>query len=153
MTDGSIIYDSEGREIKVFNVRDVHGIKMLKRGGVDCALLTARTSQAVKKRAEELEIGLCYQGAIKKLTAYEDILKKTGLAPGETAFIGDDLVDLPVIRRAGFSAAVQDAVREVREAADYVTLNPGGKGAVREVAEIILKIKGKWHEVTERYLK
>lgn len=153
MTDGSIIYDSVGREIKVFNVRDGHGIKMLKRGGVVCALITSRTSQVVKRRAEELDIGLVYQGALKKLRAYEDILKKTGFLPQETAFVGDDLVDLPVLRRVGFSVAVADGVDEVKGAADYVTRNPGGKGAIREVVEIILKVKGKWPAVTERYME
>ena len=151
MTDGSIIYNDEGVELKVFNVKDGHGIKLLKRGGVDCAVITSRVSEAVKKRAGELGIAIVYQGALKKISAYEDILKKTGLRSDETAFVGDDLVDLPVLRRVGFSVAVQDAVKDEKKIADYVTGSPGGKGAVREVVEIILKIKGKWQDILESY--
>lgn len=152
MTDGGIIYNADGVETKVFNVRDGHGIKLLKRGGVECAVITSRQSRALEYRTRELGIEIVHQGALDKITAYEDILKKTGLKPEETAFVGDDLVDLPVLRMAGFSAAVNDAVEEVKDEVDYVTVCPGGRGAVREVVEIILKIKGKWREVIGRYL-
>jgi 3-deoxy-D-manno-octulosonate 8-phosphate phosphatase (KDO 8-P phosphatase) len=153
LTDGSIIYNDEGLESKHFNVRDGHGLKLLSRGGVDCALITARKSEVLSHRARDLGIELVYQGARDKLKAYEDILKKMNLAPQETAYVGDDVVDLPVLTRAGFSVAVCDAVKEVKERVDYVTERPGGRGAVREVVEIILKAKGMWDELMKRYLK
>lgn len=152
MTDGSIVYNDRGEESKSFNVRDGHGLKLLQRGGVDCALLTARTSDVVSHRARNLGIKLVYQGALDKSKAYEDILKKTGLTPNQTAYVGDDVVDLPVLKRAGFSVAVSDAVTEVRERVDYVTEARGGRGAVREVVEIILKARGTWDELMSRYL-
>lgn len=152
MTDGSIVYNDRGEESKSFNVRDGHGMKLLQRGGVDCALITARTSEVVLHRARNLGIELVYQGAFDKLKAYEDILKKTGLAPNQTAYVGDDVIDLPILKRAGFSVAVSDAVTEVKERVDYVTEAQGGRGAVREVVEIILKARGTWDELMSRYL-
>jgi 3-deoxy-D-manno-octulosonate 8-phosphate phosphatase (KDO 8-P phosphatase) len=152
LTDGSIIYNDRGEETKHFHVRDGHGIKMLKRAGIDCALITARSSDVVSHRAKDLGIELVYQGALDKVKAYEDILKKTRLAPHETAYVGDDVVDLAVLKRAGFSVAVSDAVEEVKKRVDYVTEMPGGGGAVREVVDLILKVKGLWDEVMARYL-
>jgi 3-deoxy-D-manno-octulosonate 8-phosphate phosphatase (KDO 8-P phosphatase) len=153
MTDGSIIYNDVGQESKNFNVRDGHGLKLLTRSGVDCALITARKSEALVHRARDLAIELVYQGAIDKLKAYEDILKKMDLTPEETAYVGDDVVDLPLLTRVGFSVAVCDAVEEVKERVDYVTETAGGRGAVREVVEIILKAKGIWDELMNRYLR
>lgn len=147
MTDGSIIYTDEGVEIKVFNVRDGHGIKMLRRAGIDTAIITARSSKVVTHRAANLGIALVMQGAIDKAAAFDELLAKTGLHSAQTAYVGDDVIDLPVIRRVGFSVAVADAVAEVKEAAHYVTTLPGGRGAVRETAELILKAQGKWDEV------
>ena len=151
MTDGSIVYNDRGEESKSFNVRDGHGMKLLQRGGVDCALITARTSDVVLHRARNLGIELVYQGAFDKLKAYEDILKKTGLATNQTAYVGDDVIDLPILKRVGFSVAVSDAVTEVKERVDYVTEAQGGRGAVREVVEIILKARGTWDELMSRY--
>jgi 3-deoxy-D-manno-octulosonate 8-phosphate phosphatase (KDO 8-P phosphatase) len=145
--------NDEGQESKHFNVRDGHGLKLLRRGGVDCALVTARKSEVLLHRARDLGIELVYQRARDKLNAYEDILKKKNLAPQETAYVGDDVVDLPVLARVGFSVAVCDAVEEVKERVDYVTERPGGHGAVREVVEIILKAKGMWDELMKLYLK
>lgn len=151
MTDGSIIYTDEGVEIKAFNVRDGHGIKMLKRAGIDTAIITARSSKVVAHRAANLGIELVIQGAIDKAAAFDDLLAKTKLHPNQTAYAGDDVIDLPVMRRAGFSVAVADAVKEVRLSAHYVTTAPGGRGAVREMAELILKAQGKWEEAMRRY--
>lgn len=152
LTDGSIIIDDSGLETKAFNVRDGHGIKLLERGGVRTAIVTGRTSTVVEHRARDLKIELVYQGSRDKLKAYEDILTRSSLTPVETAYVGDDLVDLPVLKRVGFSVAVADASVEVKERADYVTERPGGRGAVREVVELILKTQGKWEGLIERYL-
>jgi len=151
LTDGAITYSDDGREYKSFNVRDGHGIKLLMRAGIDVAVITARNSTIVERRCKELGIEHLYQGALTKLIVYEELLGKLGLDPSETAYVGDDLIDQPVLKRAGFSAAPCDAVEEVRSVVDCVTKAPGGGGAVREVIEIILKIQDKWEEVTERY--
>lgn len=153
MTDGGIVYSDKGVESKVFNVKDGHGIKLLKRGGVDCALVTARSSKMLELRAADLGIELLYQDARDKLAAYEDILRRTGLTHNETAYVGDDLIDLPVLSRVGFSAAVSDAVEEVKERVDYVTECLGGRGAVREVSRMILRAKGLWDELMTSYLR
>jgi len=151
LTSGSITYSDDGREYKSFNVRDGHGIKLLMRAGIEVAVITARSSAIVERRCRELGIERLYQGALTKLTVYEELLLELGLEPIETAYVGDDLIDLPVLVRAGFSAAPCDAAGEVRSVVDCVTKAAGGAGAVREVVEIILKIQGKWEEVTERY--
>ena len=153
LTDGRIIYDDDGKETKSFDVKDGHGIKLLMRAGINAAIITARESKVVVHRAKNLGIELVYQGRKDKLEAFEEILEKTGLKPSETAYVGDDIIDLPVIRRAGFSAAVSDAVDEVKKRVDYVAGRPGGRGAAREVAEVILKTQGKWEEILKGYLR
>ena len=135
MTDGSIVYDDEGRETKSFNVRDGHGIKLFMRAGLRVALITARSSLAVSKRAAELGITPVYQGARDKLSAYSQILKELSLEAPETAYMGDDIIDLPVLKRAGFSVAPSDASVEVIERVDYITEKNGGCGAVREAVK------------------
>jgi 3-deoxy-D-manno-octulosonate 8-phosphate phosphatase (KDO 8-P phosphatase) len=151
MTDGGIIMDSEGRELKKFNVRDGHGIKILQRYGIKVAILTGRKSKVVEYRAKDLEIKDVYQGAFNKKEVFAKILKKHKLTARETAFMGDDIVDIPVLKRVGFSAAVADAMDVVKKPVDYITQNRGGKGAVREVCEMILKAQGKWQEVATKY--
>ncbi len=151
LTDGSIIYDDGGRELKVFNVRDGHGIKLLKRSGIECAIMTSRRSAVVDKRAEELGIEMVIQGAKDKLVAYSEFKEATGYTDEEIAYMGDDLVDMPVMRRAGLAISVCDGVKELKEIAHYITENRGGRGAVREVAELILKTRGLWDEVMKRY--
>ncbi len=153
MTDGSIVFDSDGRETKSFNVKDGHGIKLFMRAGLKVALITARSSKVVSKRADELGISIVRQGAKDKLSAFTEILKELSLTPAETAYIGDDIIDLPVLTRVGFSVAVADAVAEVVKRVDYVTESKGGRGAVREAVEVILKAQSKWEEVLEPYLK
>ena len=151
MTDGGIIYDGNGLETKVFNVKDGHGIKMLQRAGIQVGIITGRTSAVVDVRARELGIDLLYQGALRKLECYEDVKRRTGLADHQIAYVGDDVIDVPVMRRVGFAAAPCDALDEAKQVADYVTAQAGGRGAVREVCDLLLKGVGAWAEVTERY--
>jgi len=151
MTDGKIIIDDVGNETKNFHVRDGHGIKLLMRGGVDVVLLTGRRSGVVRRRAEDLGVRGVYQGAKDKAQVMGEILAERGVPGEHVAYVGDDIVDIPAFRMAGFSAAVADAPDYVKEQADYVTENAGGHGAVREVCEMILKARGEWGAVTARY--
>jgi 3-deoxy-D-manno-octulosonate 8-phosphate phosphatase (KDO 8-P phosphatase) len=151
MTDGRIIMDYEGRESKNFNVKDGHGMKILMRCGIDVILVTGRRSAVVEHRARDLGIGEIYQGVHNKLEIAEAILRNRSMNYNHMAFVGDDIVDIPVLKRAGFSVAVADAVEDVKKCVDYVTINKGGRGAVREVCELILKAKGEWADVAKRY--
>ena len=151
MTDGRIIFDSNGIESKFFNVKDGHGIKMLQRGGIEVAIISGRGSQVVTNRAAELGISIVHQKSLDKLAPYNSILAETGLIDEEVAFIGDDLIDIPVLKRVGFAAAPCDAVSEVLPLVHYVTSKSGGWGAVREVSDMLLKAQGKWAELTDRY--
>lgn len=151
LTDGRIIYDNHGIESKVFHVRDGHGLKMLQRSGIQVGIITGRQSHVVAHRAAELGIELVYQGAINKLVPYEEILRITGLDDAQVAYVGDDLIDLPVLRRVGCSFTVADAVAEVKPCVDYVTTLPGGCGAVREICDLLLRRSGRWEQATERY--
>ena len=151
MTDGRIVFDANGVETKFFNVKDGHGIKMVQRGGVEVAIISGRESRVVTNRAAELGIARVHQRCLDKLTPYRAILAETGLHDHEVAFIGDDIIDLPVLRRVGFAAAPADAVPETLGNVHYVTRTRGGWGAVREVCDLILRGKGVWEEVTARY--
>ena len=151
LTDGRIIVDDRGSETKVFHVRDGHGLVMLMRYGIDVILLSGRRSAAVEHRARDLGIAEVHQGIHQKVEVLESILSGRGFDPTDVAYIGDDVVDIPVLRRVGLAVAVADAVGEVRSLADYVTVSPGGQGAVREVCEQILKAQGKWAEAAARY--
>lgn len=151
MTDGRIIFDSNGIESKFFNVKDGHGIKMLQRGGIEVGIISGRESQVVTNRATELGINIVHQKSLDKLAPYTGILAKTGLVDEEVAFIGDDLIDIPVLKRVGFAAAPCDADAEVLPFVHYVTSKSGGWGAVREVSDMLLKAQGKWAELTDRY--
>jgi len=152
LTDGGIWYDNQGVELKAFHIRDGLGIKLWQRAGFKFGLLTARTSHIVKLRALELGIDLVRQGFENKLPAAQDILRELQLEPDQVCYIGDDLTDLPVIRHVGLGVAVADAVSEVRSAATYITKSPGGRGAVRELVELVLKGKNRWDDVVQRYL-
>jgi 3-deoxy-D-manno-octulosonate 8-phosphate phosphatase (KDO 8-P phosphatase) len=151
MTDGNIIMDSDGREMKNFNVRDGHGLVMIQRHGIRVAILTGRTSTVVEHRARDLKITEVYQGALNKKEIFVQILEKNSLVPEEIAYLGDDIVDIPVMRMVGFSAAVADALELVKKCADYVTVHRGGQGAVREICEMLLMVQGYWTEVAVRY--
>jgi len=152
LTDGRIVYDADGKEIKAFHVRDGHGIKMGQRAGVEVGIITGRRSAVVEIRARELGIRLVRQEARDKVAAWRDILREKGLAPEQTAYVGDDIVDIPVMREVGFAAAVADAEAHVVEAADYVAGQPGGRGAVREIIEFLLHARGAWDTATAEYL-
>jgi len=153
MTDGRIIFDSNGVESKFFNVKDGHGIKMLQRAGIEVAIISGRQSTVVTNRAAELGIERVFQKAAAKLAPYKQILADTGLANEEVAFMGDDLIDIPVLRRVGFAVAPADAVAEVIPFTHLVTKNSGGWGAVREVCDLLLKTQGRWEELTARYFE
>jgi 3-deoxy-D-manno-octulosonate 8-phosphate phosphatase (KDO 8-P phosphatase) len=153
MTDGRIIIDDRGRESKFFDVRDGHGIKLLTTSGIEVALVTGRKSDVVKIRARELGIRHLYQGAVKKADVCKKILEDLSLCPDEAAFVGDDLIDIPAMKIVGLSVAVADSIKEVADIAHVVTEKGGGRGAVREVCEFILKAKGLWDVVTDKYMK
>jgi 3-deoxy-D-manno-octulosonate 8-phosphate phosphatase (KDO 8-P phosphatase) len=151
LTDGTIVVDANGRESKFFNVLDGHGIRMWKRAGLKAAFLSGRESAPTKQQAKELAVDFCLEGCKDKLACLQKLMRQSGLSAGEIAYVGDDLPDLPVIRYAGFGAAVANAVEEVKKAADYVTARKGGKGAVREVIEYILKKMNRWQGLLKKY--
>ena len=152
MTDGRIIWDANGTEIKFFNVKDGHGIKLVQRAGIQVGIITGRVSPVVDLRAKELGIEILYQGSLRKQESYDDIKQRTGLADHQIAYMGDDVIDVPVMRRVGFSAAPADALPEVLKVADYVASARGGWGAVRELCDLLLKGRGMWQElVVDRY--
>mgnify|MGYP001576609131 CR=1 FL=1 len=151
LTDGGIIFDNEGIEIKKFHIHDGLGIKLWQRAGFRFGILTARSSHVVKLRASELGVDLVRQGYDEKLPAALQVLTELRLERRQVCFIGDDLPDLPVMRHVGWSVAVADAAEEVRAAAAYVTQRPGGRGAVRETVEFLLKAKGLWEDLIRRF--
>lgn len=151
LSDGTIYIDSEGREMKAFHVMDGSGISYLARAGIKTAIISGRICKSVVYRARELGIEDVYQGIKNKLDAYEEILCKYSLRDKEICYIGDDLIDIPILKRVGFPVAVANASPIVKQQALYVTRAKGGQGAVREVVEKILKLQGKWHIILERY--
>jgi 3-deoxy-D-manno-octulosonate 8-phosphate phosphatase (KDO 8-P phosphatase) len=151
LTDSSIIINPDGSESKIFNSLDGHGIRMWQRAGLKIAFISGRESDPTARRAQQLGVEHCIQDCHNKQPALEGLAEKLNLKPQEIAFIGDDLTDLPPIRYAGFGVAVANAVDEVKQHADYVTTRSGGRGAVREVIEYILKNTGKWQQLMERY--
>ncbi len=151
LTDGRIIYDAQGNELKAFDVKDGHGLKMVQRAGIQVGIITGRSSEVVRRRAAELGIEIVYQGALQKLVPYREILAQHDLTDEQVAYIGDDIVDLPILQRVGFSATVADAVPDVLPLVDYVATRSGGRGAVREVCDLLLRATGSWDELTARY--
>lgn len=152
LTDGTIWLGPNGTEFKPFNVLDGTGIKYLHRAGLKTAIITGRHSPVVEARAAELGIKDVFQGVKVKMRAFEVLLRRSGISPQEACYIGDDLPDLPVMRAAGFSATVPGARPEILQEADYVAETAGGKGAARELAELILKVQDKWEkEIMARY--
>jgi len=151
LTDGRITYGGDGREVKSFEVKDGQGVKFLQEGGIDVGILSSRRSRAVSRRARELGIRLVRQGVREKKAELTAIERRKRLAAEEIAFLGDDWGDLPVFRRVGLAVAVADSIPELKQAAHYITDAPGGRGAVREAAEAILKAQGKWAQITGKY--
>lgn len=148
MTDGSIILDNEGNELKRFHVRDGHGIKMLGRAGIQTALITGRISKVVDVRAKELGISDVYQRVYKKSEVYDKLCEKYGCSDENIAFMGDDVVDRELLKKAGLTAVPSDAEDDVKEYADLVMSRSGGRGAVREFINFILKHSGLWEKVS-----
>ena len=153
LTDGHIGYGGGSpREIKFFDVRDGQGIRLAMRAGLLVGVLSGRKSQANRTRAKELGLSFLYEGCLDKLSGWEQLLQEQGLKPSECMYIGDDVVDMPPMRRAGFPVAVADASPELDTVAKYRTHHSGGRGAVREAIEILLKGQGKWDSVLEKYM-
>ncbi len=151
MTDGRVFYGPGGQEFTAFHILDGHGIKMAIRSGLSLAIITGRESETVAQRARELGIQEVHQKAVDKLAIFQGLLAKCGLAASQVACMGDDLLDLPLLRRVGLAITVPDAVDELRAAAHYVTRRPGGQGAVREAVELLLKTQDHWSVELERY--
>ena len=151
LTDGGVILSNEGVESKQFHIRDGFGLRLWRQAGFHCGIITGRNSQVVRLRAQELGIDIVRQGVLEKAPVAEELLQKFNLQPEQLAYVGDDLIDLSVIRLAGLGVAVADAVDEVKAAADYTTKTPGGKGAIREVVELILKAKKVWNDIIQTY--
>lgn len=152
LSDGRLMFSEDGNEIKAFDTQDGHGIKMLQRAGITVAIITGRTSDIVKRRAANLGVQHLLQGREDKLVALHEIAKPLGLALDEIAYVGDDWPDLPAIMSVGFGVAVANAHIELRTRADHVTSNRGGRGAVREVCDLILMAQGRYQEALAPYL-
>jgi len=151
LTDGGIVYADNGVELKQFHVRDGSGLKIWQYVGKRAAVITGRTSRVVDVRAAELGIAPVVQGSPEKLPAYRQILAERGLRPEEVCCVGDDVPDLPLLRNCGLAVAVADASPDVQADAHYVTRAPGGRGAVRETIELILRCQDRWQSVVERF--
>ncbi len=151
LTDGKLYYGANGDELKAFSSRDGAGIKYLMRAGLECAILSGRDSAALHRRCQDLGIDHVVTGAKVKEPELQKVLDDLGLAPEEAGYVGDDLMDLPPMRAVGWSACPADAVREVREAVDYVADANGGHGAVREIVEHVLGAQDKWDGIMARY--
>jgi 3-deoxy-D-manno-octulosonate 8-phosphate phosphatase (KDO 8-P phosphatase) len=153
LTDGTLYYSERGEELKAFNIQDGLGIRLLKQYGVEVALITARNSRAVELRAANLGIAQLFQGVEDKRAAYAALLAQLGLPTGQSGYMGDDLIDLPLITRCGFAATVPAAPQALKSRAHYVTRAPGGHGAVREVCEFILRAQGALERAISAYLQ
>lgn len=151
LTDGRIIYDSAGRDMKFFDVHDGMGVHLLSRAGIKTVLITAKGSRAIKPRGRDMGVSDIFENISPKTAVLDKILKKYNVDTSEICFMGDDLVDLCLMKKVGFPVAVFNACPEIRQSASYITLKEGGRGAVREIAEIILKTQGKWQEMVDSY--
>jgi len=152
LTDGGIVIHSDGTESKRFHVIDGHRIKMWHRAEGQTAIISGRQSEATTERARQLGVSHVMQGCLEKLPAFESLLEKAGFRPDQVAYIGDDLMDIPVVRRAGLGVAVANADDELKKYADVMTTRGGGDGAVGEIIEHILRASRKWDGLMERYL-
>jgi 3-deoxy-D-manno-octulosonate 8-phosphate phosphatase (KDO 8-P phosphatase) len=152
LTDGTILVHRDGTESKQFHIRDGAAVVWARRAGLSIGLLSARSADATAVRAAQLGIDIVVQGSADKLAGYEQILRQASLTDGEVGYMGDDLQDLPVLRRAGFSAAPADAAPEVRAAVQWVSASGGGRGAVRECIEHVLRAQGAWPGAVGDYL-
>ena len=151
LTDGSLFLGDDGQEYKAFHSRDGLGMKMLQATGVEIGIITARSSHVVSARMESLGIQYVYQGNLKKIAAFEDLKQKLMLQNAQIAFVGDDLVDLPIMRQVGLAVCVQDGHRFVKQHAHWETPSPGGRGAAREVCELVMEAQGTLQSALESY--
>jgi len=151
LTDGTILYTHDGGESKGFDTRDGFGLRILQEAGVEVGLITARSSESVSRRAADLKLRYIVQGSGDKSSAYEEILRQAGLRPPQTAYMGDDWLDLPLLNRVGLAAAPADAVVEVRRQVHFLSSHPGGHGAVRELCSLILEARGDLASMLEKY--
>lgn len=151
LTDGTILLHGDGTESKTFHIRDGSAIVLAQRAGLQVGLLSARVSDATAQRAAQLGIRTVVQGAANKMQAYEQILREASLTDAEVAYMGDDLLDVPVLRRAGLPAVPADAPAEIRAHAAWVSASPGGRGAVREFVELILKSQRRWEDALQEF--
>ena len=149
LTDGDIIYTSEGDELKKFNVQDGMGITLARKAGLKTGIITSRESELVKRRASELKFDVIEQGCKHKLKEYENIKKKFNFEDENIAYMGDDIPDMSILKRAGYSIAPANARDEVKAVCDYVTVQPGGQGAVREIIDKILKLQDRFYNILE----
>ena len=152
LTDGKITYTDKGEEIKSFNSKDGLGIRLLMDSGIKVGIITGRKSDALVHRCKNLGIELLFEGITDKLQTFKDILKKTGLHSDNTAFAGDDLPDLPVMKAVALAITPADAPEYIKEHADFVTRQKGGEGAIREICDKILQAQGKWETIIEKYV-
>jgi 3-deoxy-D-manno-octulosonate 8-phosphate phosphatase (KDO 8-P phosphatase) len=153
LTDGVVVMHTDGTESKGFHIRDGAAIVWAQRAGLSVGLLSARTSGATTHRAAQLAIRTVVQGVPDKLVAYQQILRDTGLSDDAVAYMGDDLLDVPVLSRAGLAGAPADAAQDVRDRVHWVSAMGGGRGAVREFIELILRAQDRWETVTREYMK
>ena len=153
LTDGRIVLGDYGDELKFFDVQDGFGLVMLRRAGLLVIIMSGKKSKINHRRAKELQVNKIFQNVHDKLKLFEQLVQKYKIQPEEICYIGDDLIDLPVMTRVGVAVAVANSVEEVKKAAHYVTQKYGGRGAVREAADLLLKGLGRWAEVTERYFR
>ncbi len=153
LTDGSLYLADDGQELKAFNSRDGHGMKMLQETGVEIGIITGRTSKVVETRMQSLGVKYLYQGQQEKLPAFEELLKKLSLTPDQVAYVGDDVVDLPILIRVGLAIAVQDAHNLVKQHSHWTTPNPGGRAAARDVCEMIMQAQGTLEAQLHHYLQ
>ena len=152
LTDGKIIYKSSGGQLKHFDVKDGLGLYLLKKAGLRTAIISARGSRVVRLRSRDFKADKLYLNASPKIDSYKKLKRYFKVKDEEVCFMGDDLPDLQVMKNVGFAACPKDAVAEIKREANYVAKRQGGRGAVREVAELILKTKGLWKKVVSRYL-
>jgi 3-deoxy-D-manno-octulosonate 8-phosphate phosphatase (KDO 8-P phosphatase) len=153
LTTGALTYRPDGSEDKTFHVQDGMGMRMLASSGIHVAIITARKSAVVEKRMQDLNIEHVYQGYSDKILAFDDVKKKLNVQDHEIAYMGDDLPDLPVMRRVGFSISVPNAASIIQQHANYVTKKKGGKGAVRELSDLILQAQNKYDVLIQNYLE
>lgn len=153
LTDGRVGYDNSGNEIKFFNVQDGHSLKMAKRGDLKTGAISGRRAEANQRRAKELDFDFLYERQKDKRVAFQKVLEEFNVEPHQCAYIGDDVIDIPILRQVGFAVAVNNAPEELDDFVDYRTNLAGGHGAVREMITMILKSQNSWSKLMERYVK